>query len=61
MMNDLDAFFYKDTSNSEEKGVLVFISNMDFSGMDQLREIVHKRQQQEKEVMNKGWNISNKC
>ena len=30
MMNDLDAFFYKDTPHSEEKGVLVFISNMDF-------------------------------
>ena len=29
-MNDLDAFFYKDTPHSEEKGVLVFISNMDF-------------------------------
>ena len=29
-MNDLDAFFYKDTSNSEEKGVFVFISAMEF-------------------------------
>jgi hypothetical protein len=60
-MDVLDALLDKNTPNFQGRGVLVFISNMDFPGMDQLRETGHKRQQREKEVMNKGWNISNKC
>jgi hypothetical protein len=71
-MNELDALLDKDTPISEGR---VSLSSSDgivpcWMKLGQslicdrysiIRETGHNRQQRDKEVINKGWNISNKC